>query len=44
MSSSDHSICIAKQLDEIKNPIDKIMTKNDIEQMVTTVMRTCTKE
>lgn len=36
--SSDHSLCIEKDLEDIKQSMEKIVTKDDMEQMVTNIM------
>ncbi|CAG2220327.1 unnamed protein product [Mytilus edulis] len=36
--SSDHSVCIERELEDIKKSMDKIVKKDDIEEIVTNIM------
>ena len=37
-SSDEHSICIENDLEEIKNSLDKVVKKEDLDKMVTDIM------
>jgi hypothetical protein len=40
--SSDHSVCIEKDLEEIKKSMEKIVKKDDIAEMATNIMEVAT--